>query len=113
MVPTFGNNVRLTPPLPTTSKPDRLPMSTAATMITTATPSPVKSVVRLVLRLSGCRFASKALSDAAIGVESTEDIVAKVGEDDGGKSDDQDHGTAVSAPAAQGPRMQIDTVEEP
>src|SRR5688572_5642744 len=52
-------------------------------------------------------------SDAAIGVQSPEDVVAEIGEDHGAESDEQDDRAAIAAPAAQRAGVEVDAVEEP
>src|SRR5690606_19371956 len=51
--------------------------------------------------------------DAAIGVEAAEEVVAVVGERRRCEPEEQDVGASPSAPAAEGPGVQVDTVDQP
>src|SRR5688500_12812371 len=66
-----------------------------------------------VLPYSASSLPPRGASDAAIGVESPEDVVAEIGEDDGAEGDEEDDGAPIAAPASQGAGVQVDAVDEP
>lgn len=50
---------------------------------------------------------------ATVGVETTEEVVAVIREDGRGESEEENVRAAIASPAAQGARVQVDTIHEP
>src|SRR5690606_2104672 len=112
-----------TPPEPSVSAPCERAIQTPAATITRATartmpicwtrpcPGSLVPVSGVVLEDEDTDVGMNL--GATVGVEAVEEVVAVVGEDDRGETEQQDDGAASSAPATECAGVQVDAVDQP